>query len=480
MKPLVLHIRKVAGQAYAMLEVTPDGGAVSQDGASLNLSQLSPCRDHHTTDERGQDLTNRLAADPDIGRALRFVQNLHAQNPGAVGPPQMPKEMFPIFVDLGPPDADNLPWEALWSEAHKQPLSLLPYWPVVRRGKVASPVGQLDIRWESELRILAILAAAQIDAMPEWKALRTAIEKHGGWVRVKVLTPQKEIIDEITAAGMPNVTVEVIAGKDDILSAARLFRPHILHCFAHGQAATNPRLLVATPSTWKSGENQVALDSPEFDEFGASNTLWLTTINACAGSQGQWDARSFARNVIARGTPVVVGMSDLLPANVSHLFTRKFFSELLSRLWQYGGKHPNERVTEEAVVEHLCGSLYTARRGMHDEESKDIADCMLPVMYLGERFRFTIVPTDDPETATPNHVTPPPGRQPSDSRSNRVVLSQEERALLKPLKLELAVLEQSLLELQATGMPDSLRQPLRERVQQLREQVKDMVGSSQT
>jgi hypothetical protein len=478
MKPMVLQVRKVGGQAFALLEVTPDGGTLDHNGVFLDLSQLAPCRDHLTTNQRGLHLTQCLAADPDIKRALRFVQNLHAQNAAAPGRPQMPAEIFPIIVDVGPPDAENLPWEALWSEAHDLPLTLFPNWPVVRRGMVASPVGQLEILWEPELRILAVLAAAQVDATPEWNALRTAIERHSDWVRVKVLTAQKEIIDEITAAGMPNVTVEVIAGKDDILSAARLFRPHILHCFAHGEAGANPRLLIATPSSWKSGEGQASLEFPEFDEFGASRTLWLATINACASARGQWDARSFARSIVSRGIPVGIGMRDLLPSDISHLFTEKFFSDLLSRLRPYGGPRPGHLVTEEAVVEQLCRSLYTARYRMHTVESEGIADCMLPVMYLGERFRFTTAPADPPQPPTSSLLTPKLATKSTEPRGARVVLGDEERRVLRQRMLELAVLEQNLTELQTLGMPDSLLQPLLQRARQLRELVQTIQGPS--
>src|SRR6266850_2284042 len=94
-----------------------------------------------TVEEAGALLAEALSFHPAIREALdHFVQ------PSRKGP-------VPIYIDIGPEDADSLPWEALYKQDAGF-LGMDPRWPIAR----VLPRGSLEIGYAPPLKIMAVLS----------------------------------------------------------------------------------------------------------------------------------------------------------------------------------------------------------------------------------------------------------------------------------------------------------------------------------
>jgi hypothetical protein len=202
--------------------------------------------------------------------------------------------------------------------------------PLMRAGRSAVAGARGDRLFEPPLRVLAVLAAAGVDAKPEWQALHGAAEQArlvGFDVVMRALVAQHPLQAELAA--LPGVSVGTVTNASDLFREIKDFQPQILHFFCHGITEGGPQLLLATPASWLVGAPTGGLSiSPdqlnaELPNFGSE--VWLVVLNCCEGAAASRDAVSLASSLVAAGFPAAIGMREVVRDVDAYVFTGRFY-----------------------------------------------------------------------------------------------------------------------------------------------------------
>jgi len=323
-------------------------------------------------DEMGAYILTKLSEHPAVIDALK----------AALAVPQGTQQ--PVFIQVAP-QAEDVPWETLF--ANGSFLALDPRWPIGRISTQDLPRAE-PREFRPPLRVLAVLAAAGIDATPQWVALRDALGTLRFPVEVRLLGAQETLLALAEARNPANLTVtaeRVERGSDFLPAQITGFRPNILHFFCHGGKAGGSAFLeIATRGTAGGEHGAVSFELKDFPAANPADDLWLVVLNACKGALPPDGASSLVSSLAARGVPAVAGMREAVTEADAHAFCSGFYRELtrmLSRL----------DVTGEPVRVDWCNALYVARREiceLHRGTSPCSAvaaqfrEWTLPVMYV--------------------------------------------------------------------------------------------------
>jgi hypothetical protein len=323
-------------------------------------------------DEMGAYIITKLSEHPAVVSALG----------AALAAP--PGSQEPVFVWVAP-QAEGVPWETLF--ANGSFLALDPRWPIGRMNM--QEFAAADPReFRPPLRVLAVLAAAGIDASQEWAELRDALGILPFGVDVRVIAAQDALLAAVSSGNPENlsVTAERVEPGLDLPGQVTGFRPNILHFFCHGGVEAGSSFLeIATRSTADSARGGVMFELKDFPAANPADDLWLVVLNACRGALPPSGSASLVSSLAARGVPAVAGMREAVTGDDAHAFCRGFYRALAEMLAPLGS-------TAGPVPISWCTALYRARREICELHrgpapcaavAAQLREWTLPVMYVG-------------------------------------------------------------------------------------------------
>jgi CHAT domain len=341
-------------------------------------------------DEMGRYILAKLSGHPAVSSALTAA--LAAQ----------PGTQEPVFIRVAP-QAEGVPWETLFADGNF--LALDPRWPIGRMNTQDSAVVG-DREFRPPLRVLAVLAAAGLDASQEWIALRDALGSLPFDVTVRVLAAQDGLRAAVQTGNPVNlaVTAEFVEPGLDLPGQITGFRPNILHFFCHGGVAVGSSFLeIATRGTAGSPRGGVSFELKDFPAAHLADDLWLVVVNACKGALPPAGTASLVSSLAARGVPAVAGMREAVTADDAYAFCRGFYGALAEMLTPLA-----ESTTPVPIA--WCAALYRARREICElhrgpdpcaAAAARFREWTLPVMYV-RRTPFTLY-----RAQTAKHLLPP-------------------------------------------------------------------------
>jgi hypothetical protein len=352
----------------------------------------------------------------------------------------------PIYIQLLSPAAEDLPWEML-CDGGGLFFALDRRWPVAR---IAAPdiPPTAEYYLERPLRVMAVLSAAGVNALPEWEALYEAIRDAQLPVKLRVIVGEpalKAHIDGVADPLFREKVVEMVPGTPQQLrDRIGDFEPNVLHFFCHGTAGDDPALYVATVADHARGDAtggvRVSTDSLDSIQDIHLHT-WLITLNCCRGAAAE-KTQSLARSLVTsqNGFPVVVGMREAITSPDAHLFCYAFYRETFRVLKDFNDSGDQSR--------EICWAelLQKPRMNLGEQHAagapvstaaKELKQWTLPVVYVqSARFRL-------------RRAVPDPGK--------RIELE-----MLRRLRNQLSV---------PRGMPTGVLEDIEERIRTLEEEI---------
>jgi CHAT domain len=322
-------------------------------------------------DEVGTYIITKLSEHPAVPDALRAA--LAAQT----------GTQEPVLIRAAP-QAEDVPWETLFAGGCF--LALDPRWPIGRMSTQDTRAEPREFR--PPLRVMAVLAAAGVDAEPQWAELREALRVLPFEVTVRVLAAQDTLLAAAKAGNPANlmVTAERVQPGLDLPVQITGFRPNILHFFCHGGVVAGSSFLeIATRGTASSDHGAVSFELKDFPAANPADDLWLVVLNACKGALPPSGASSLVSSLAARGVPAVAGMREAVTETDAHAFCRGFYRALAGMLAPLAE-------TEDLVPVTWCAALYQARREICERHrgslpctaaAAQFREWTLPVMYVG-------------------------------------------------------------------------------------------------
>jgi hypothetical protein len=340
----------------------------------IEMRDELPYEDKGVVQAAGEELYRMLSTHPAVSQAL---QNALADQ----------QHTNPVCFFLDPPDADELPWEALYDPANKLFLALRSVWPIARM-RSSNLDFQEEYQFAAPLRIMAILSAAGSDAATrvpgilEWESLlgqgADRLDAGGLPVRLHVLTGEEQLKNTIDGAAqnLDWVSTDWIVDKDQVLSAIRHFSPHILHFFCHGTTESSPHLQIGSRSDWVAEtDGSIPISADELRERADPQKLiWVVALNACESATKTKDARSLVNELVGQGFPAAIGMREKAAAAHAHKFCRLFYRAVVRMLQAIPEGGPAQEI-------EWASALYEARM--------DLGAQGLPAIPLQESARVS-------------------------------------------------------------------------------------------
>ncbi len=270
----------------------------------------------------GEVLYALLTKHPAVASAFQYVQQV----------PPNDAQCQPLYIDLRDIEIDlieSLPWEVLYFPIAQRFPALTPYWPVGRIADTSMGVDERQRDCSDAVRLLAVVAAADVPGDAEWDSLWTAVQAvPTANVAVRVLTADDVVYNAVTAAAVPGrLRVDAFQSCGQLRSVLRDWKPHVVHFFCHGVAGTAtacPSLQLATRATAllpasapdRRIETLTAQDLLDVAEW--CHECWLVVLNCCSGAEVR-GSMSLARRLVAGGVPAAMAMrQQIRPADVPY------------------------------------------------------------------------------------------------------------------------------------------------------------------
>lgn len=331
--------------------------------------------------QAGRWLYSLLEAHPAVGKAISTAVSSGTR--------------APIYIQLFSDTAEDLPWEMLCDGSLF--FALDRRWAVAR---IAAPdiPPSAEYYLERPLRMMAILSATGIDALPEWEALYDAIRDAQLPVKLRVIVGESDLKRHIDGIADPMIGVEMVPGTPQQLrDRIEQFQPNLLHFFCHGTAGDDPVLHIATAAD-HARDDGVSTIHVSTDSLSSIPDIhlhtWLVTLNCCQGAAASENTQSLARALVTNqnGFPAVVGMRETITSPDANLFCYAFYRETLSLIKDFddSGAQWREICWAELLQKprmnlgekHAGGALVTKAAG-------ELKQWTLPVVYVqSARFRL--------------------------------------------------------------------------------------------
>jgi hypothetical protein len=247
-----------------------------------------------------------------------------------------------IQIEDGAEYADRFAWEALY---HKEQgfLALDIKRPIVRLRRQSRPT-RIDRDFfvskendRARIRILAVLAATGVTPNEELNALasaRTFAAEHNIETELRVFTSKPEHVQRHSSP-LP-IDIVPLTNVSDLGLQIRNYRPNLLHFFCHGSLNESPGLGLATVRSEEMGGANYAihLDPVELVEIISPDcSLWLVTLNCCSSAAKPPRRHdSFARSIVSRKVPLVVGMRTPVEVRHASIACRKLYEAIFAKL----------------------------------------------------------------------------------------------------------------------------------------------------
>jgi hypothetical protein len=205
---------------------------------------------------------------------------------------------------------------------------------------------------EPALRVLLVLAAAELDANEEWQQLRSALAGAEDKLIAHVVSKSDELIEHIRAEADARISCKFVPPEaTTLLGIARSFAPNLVHISCRGCFDGPARLTLTTRS-----EGSVELDSFFASELSSIDSLWLLILNSYreGGSNGN--------DLVDLGVPAVLEQHPASLGTEANRFTGALYRALLTpilRLLPDAGV--DDEGTRQLSSDLLLSSIQTAR-----------------------------------------------------------------------------------------------------------------------
>ncbi len=381
-----------AGSSIFSLESPKGYPGAGKPRPLRSLPGESPFHDMHTGDgspnrvmEAGQQLFEDLASHPAVGPAIAEALR---ETPGGCSP---------IYLWLDEvPQAEDLPWEAVFSSGSKEFLALDTRWPIVRVRETKKDPRRL-YNFEPPLRITAILSAAGGDAQtrapaaPQWKSIYDTIRRslaapNAMPVELTVLVGEEDLRDQIVSLQMPWIECGLIADREALLEKIKDSRPHLLHFFCHGTSDEMPHLKIGSFTDWEAERDAtIAITGMELRELAdPEQETWLVTLNCCESAMQARDARGLASSLIEAGFPAAIGMREMIDVQFAHSFCESFYPALLALIAQAVPGGPDRDIEWAQALSKVRAKLAAASRAGLPAQlaARDCKTWTIPALYI--------------------------------------------------------------------------------------------------
>jgi hypothetical protein len=317
----------------------------------------------------------------------------------------MAHQVRPLCVQLGRSDAERINWEMLCDQ-NDAFVALDQRWPIAR---IIDPINATQrIRREltTPVRLMAIISALGIrDQRTEWESLRQAVEyARGIGLRVvfKAMIGDSDLLNEIEQAisaekaankpGANDIEVAAIeATPARLTQSIRMWSPNILHLFCHGNADSEEQSLeFATANDHEQFKakdpnttaGSVVVDARKLvDLSGLLVNPWLLVLNCCSSGKAGLGLQSMANQIVSRGFPAVVAMTESVGAKDAYELTRAFYPQAFDLL-----KTTSDQLTQHSSVSldwaPLMHQVRYAICGLGGRVAENSPEWSMPVLYL--------------------------------------------------------------------------------------------------
>lgn len=348
-KPTLLKAR-AADPPYAELKVRP-----------LRAGLVKEC---------GDKLCASLAANPGVLATLDRFQT----------PPRDTRH--PIYVSIGDPEHENLPWEAIWRQSVEF-YALGQHWPIARLPSASDDTKVAERVIGEVPRIMAVIAAEGADIDGEWTGFNKLLDQFPDRIDMHVLLASDQLKARIEKLKLPRVQCSWIGETaDDVIQRIRTWSPNIVHFFCHGTSQNGGSLSVVN----RLGET-VKIPRDKLLQLRENDGLCLVVLNCCLGGNADPNdhASSIARELVKAGLPAVVAMREIITDKSANAFTSSFYAELFVRLRACLDAHPaGDNGPIEVPDDTWLDALFHARQALNPAGMlpADALEWTLPLIYV--------------------------------------------------------------------------------------------------
>ena len=275
-----------------------------------------------TVEEAGALLAEALSFHPAIREALdHFVQ------PSRKGP-------VPIYIDIGPEDADSLPWEALYKQDAGF-LGMDPRWPIAR----VLPRGSVEIGYAPPLKIMAVLSAPTPEegAEGEWDAIYTELKGSSLEYDLLAFVSETALLVKIKSLGDQRVTAIELSCENEILQGIKDYQPDVLHFYCHGLADGPAQLIINAALDLENGlEPSICIKAEKlWQSADPGNPPWLLTLNCCeSAAPRSSETLNLARYLGKMAFPSVIGMRRPVRSDYANHFSKFLYHGIFDELYK--------------------------------------------------------------------------------------------------------------------------------------------------
>ncbi len=328
--------------------------------------------DGQIVQESGAELWGRLTVHPAFVNAITTsVQAAALDTPSPIR----------IEIDESAPHAEILPWETLF---HPQEgfLALEDRLSIVRTARCPKEAEMWPLR--GPVRIAAVLGAADVSALDEWRSLRDVLDQLNRDYELVVLTCEQDVYDEAAAADPNRISAEWIPGDaQELTNRLKDLRAHLIHLFAHGSSDHEGYLEVTDPVAHESGGAPIYLEAA-----GLASKIrgaWLVTLNACSAGGATNATNSLAYELVARGVSAAIGMRERVSPETANTFTRTLYREVFRHLAEHLEQGEVELDWSQVMVKARAALCSASTPGPLKLVASKVKTWTLPALYTQVR-----------------------------------------------------------------------------------------------
>ncbi len=380
-------------EAFGKQGGTGDTFPIQCTSADLEFANPTgvPAANSKRVQQAGRKLYDALVANKDV--EIFFAQT-DALPPSANETPSV----YPLFLRMANPEAENFPWEILW-ENQKTFMILDEYgrWPIARLANMEKREDILHKKIGTGLRFAVVLAAAGEKGADEWQNISSSFPKLSAPLDVLALvsedTAHAAILNDAASSQGANpprsIDVNYVGNRDSFIKKIKGYMPNIIHIFCHGAAVDRPELQLETRADRIAGNPQgsTRLKIDDLKSLGKLDWLWLVVLNCCQGAKTAPQLHSIARDLVYNGVPAVVAMRESVQVDDAHLFAEFFYPKLFEQLSSVFADRntvppPNEIVSPELL---WVNAAHEARRKLgstRDRSPEAWPEWTYPVIYI--------------------------------------------------------------------------------------------------
>lgn len=332
--------------------------------------------------QSGAELWGRLTVHPAFVNAIATsVQAAAEDRPSPIR----------VEIDESAPHAEMLPWETLY---HPQEgfLGLENRLSIVRTARCAKEPKTWALR--GSLRIVAVLGAAGVSALDEWRSLRDALAELQCDYSLMVLTCEQTVHDEAAQADPDRISVDWIPSDGQALTnRLKDHKAHLIHLFAHGSSDHEGYLEVTDPIVHEAGGDPIYLAA---DDLAVKlRGTWLITLNACQTGGATSATNSLAYELVAQGVAAAIGMRERVTPQTANAFTLTLYREVF--------RHLNDQLHQGEIALDWAEAMVKARAALCSATTpgpvKSTANrakiWTLPALYMQDQPASARVLSDD-------------------------------------------------------------------------------------